>query len=289
MKKIVVFCVIIICCAVLLFCTKEKESPIAPIIEKEEEKSIMQIEWIPVTGGVFKMGDIWSTGFTDEHPVHDVKVTDFSMSKYEITNAQYAEFLNAYGTEKVKRGEFKGQFMIYECGWGIIKDSEGWHPASDFEDNPVVFVTWYGANEFCNYYGYRLPTEAEWEFAARGGIKSKNSRYSGSNDPVRVAWCWNNSDNEHKTYTYAVGLKDPNEIGLHDMSGNVWEWCADWYAADYYQTSPENNPTGPQEGVKRVVRGGSRERNMAGIRVCCRRSYQPDFSSCRFGGFRCVM
>ena len=287
MKKMAVISVIIIYCATCLHCTKE-ESPIAPIKEEEEEKKLVQIEWIPVDGGSFKMGDNWGDGSADERPVHDVKVSNFSISKYKVTNAQYVEFLNVYGTDKVKKGEYKGQFMIHECGWGIIQDNEVWQPAPDFEDHPVVFVTWYGANEFCEYYGYRLPTEAEWEFAARGGLASKNFQYSGSNDPVQVAWCWTTSDNQHKTYTYTAGLKDPNEIGLYDMSGNVWEWCADWYAQDYYQTSPEDNPSGPGTGEKRVARGGSRECNMAGIRVCCRRGCLSEFASCRYIGFRCA-
>src|SRR5690606_25234727 len=106
---------------------------------------------------------------------------------------------------------------------------------------------------YCNFYGYRLPTEANAEFASMGGVLSDGFTYSGSNDPNEVAWHMGNSGNQ----LHAVGQKMANELGLHDMAGNVWEWCEDWYAADYYAGGVVDNPAGPSSGDRKVLRGGS--------------------------------
>lgn len=143
------------------------------------------------------------------------------------------------------------------------------------ENHPCVEISWYGAVVFCNILSeiegltpaydlsnwncdwelnsYRLPTEAEWEFASLGGIKSKSYLYSGSNDPNIVGWYDNNSFNS----SHEVGLKLSNELGLYDMSGNVWEWCYDWFKPKYYYISPFVDPRGPDDGVTRSLRGGS--------------------------------
>ena len=129
---------------------------------------------------------------------------------------------------------------------------------SNCDNCPVEQVSWNDIQDFIQKLNqktgknYRLPTEAEWEYAARGGNKSKGYTYSGSNSSGEVAWYTDNSDSK----THPAGQKQPNELGLFDMSGNVWEWCSDWYGSDYYQSSPSSNPKGASTGSFRVRRGG---------------------------------
>ena len=133
-----------------------------------------------------------------------------------------------------------------------------------------------GTNVRCNFKanGYRLPTEAEWEYAARGGNKSKGYEYSGSSDPRDVGWYSSNSGSK----THPAGEKKANELGLHDMSGNVWEWCWDWYEKEYYRKSPKENPVGPSLGQSRVLRGGSWGNDVSIVR-CSLRGYNiPSFA-----------
>ena len=196
-----------------------------------------------VEGGTFLMG---SERYDNEKPVHEVKVSSFYMGKYEVAQEEY-------------------------------QDVMGSNP-SDFRGNnrPVENVSWYKAVEYCNRLskkegltpcysgsgdnitcnwnanGYRLPTEAEWEYAARGGINKDDYIYSGSNDINEVAWYIKNSWRK----THNVGTKKANSLGIYDMSGNVDEWCWDWYDEAYYSKSPRNNPTGTSAGADRVVHGG---------------------------------
>ncbi len=131
---------------------------------------------------------------------------------------------------------------------------------------------------------YRLPTDAEWEFAARGGKKSKGYTYAGSNDLDQVGWHNNNAGGQ----TQACGSKKPNELGLYDMSGNVWEWCSDWYDASYYSNSPSTNPQGPSEGSVHVLRGGSWSYLPDDCRVANRNNFFRT-QEYRGGGFRVVL
>jgi formylglycine-generating enzyme required for sulfatase activity len=217
-------------------------------------------QFVAVKGGTFQMGDTFGDGKAYEKPVHSVTVSSFEMSKYEVTNAQYAQFLNEYGSPTVKEGEYKEQAMIYEHEWGVKNVAGNWYAAKGYENYPVVNVTWYGANEFCKFYGYRLPTEAEWEYAARSG--GKNEKWAGTSIEENLgdyAWYYENGDYK----THPVGKKDSNDLGLYDMSGNVWEWCSDWFESDFYQDCADydirNNPENEKESRShtRVFRGGS--------------------------------
>lgn len=208
------------------------------------------LEMITVNGATFTMGA--KKRNQDEKPRHDVQVNSFQISKYEVTNDQYCAFLNQ--VQCPESGEYKGQKMFdlslenvgiqYVDGHFISKKGLGYYP--------MVGVTWYGASEFCSWAGGRLPTEAEWEFAAKGGAKAEKTEYAGSGFFYKVGWGKSNSDGK----AHMVGQKAPNELGIYDMSGNVLEWCSDWYSESYYKKSSNSNPLGPSSGNKKVARGG---------------------------------
>ncbi len=256
-------------------------------------------EMVPVAAGEFLMGD--STGDRDEKPVHKVTLSEFAMSKYECTNAQFARFVNEYGCDTVKSGEFHGQEMISNyLDWGLVKDrqSGAWLVSPSYENHPIVYVTWFGATEYAIWLSqktgkrYQLPTEAQWEYAARGGNKNPNPQgfknlagletlYAGSDSIDLVAWYYKNSGNT----THPVGKKLPNQLQIYDMSGNVWEWCADWYTS--YIADNQVNPTGAVTGSLRVRRGGSWFLNAADARVVYRSNNTPTYSYYNLG-FRVV-
>ena len=203
-----------------------------------------------VQGGEFTMGATPEQGdstLDDEKPVHRVAVSSFRIGQTEVTQAL----------------------------WKAVMGS---NPSSFEGDNlPVDNVSWSDCQEFIGKLNsltgkdFRLPTEAEWEYAARGGNKSQGYKFSGSNDSDKVAWYDGNSDNT----THEVGTKSPNELGLYDMSGNVWEWCNDWY--DDYNPDDQTNPTGPGSGSNRVYRGGAWNCYAKGCRVSGRCYFTSDY------------
>ena len=216
-----------------------------------------------VEGGTFQMGatsEQASEADDDEKPVHSVTVSDFYMGKTEVTQRQ----------------------------WKAIMGSN----PSGFEgdDLPVENVSWNDCQEFVQKLNqltgktFRLPTEAEWEYAARGGKYHSGYKYAGSNNINDVAWCSSNSGSK----THAVATKQPNALGLYDMSGNVGEWCSDWYSSDYYSVSPSSNPQGPSSGSHRVLRGGSWNNIDGNCRVSYRNNGNPDLHY-YLVGFRLVM
>ena len=209
---------------------------------------------MPVAGGSFQMDS--ENGGDDKKPVRTVRITeDFWMGKTEVTNGEYNRFVTESGYEGARDAERDYLRHHYDFGNKAGSDTE----------YPVVFVSWKNALTFCNWltererksdrlptgYAYRLPTEAEWEYAARGGSNSKNYTYSGGNDLDTVCWSLENSGRT----THPVGQKAPNELGIYDMSGNVWEWCADWYQRNYDGLATVN-PKGAYGGSSRVQRGG---------------------------------
>ena len=248
------------------------------------------IEMVLVAGGTFQMGS--NSGHSDEKPVHSVTVSSFKISKYEITHKQFIEFLNDKGVNA--NGSYSDatygnkEYIDMDDGDCAIghNGSSFYFKGSSYastDNTPVIEVTWYGANAFCKWAGGRLPTEAEWEYAARGGNQSQGYTYSGSNTIGDVAWYGSNSGSK----THPVGTKQPNELGIYDMSGNVFEWCSDWYSSSYYSSSPSTNPQGPSSGSYRVRRGGGWSTGASGCRTAYRGGGSPGLSYISMG-FRLV-
>lgn len=204
-----------------------------------------------VSGGTFTMGATSEQGSEanyesyDEKPTHRVTLSSFYIGKYEVTQAEWKAVM--------------GSNPSYFKGDNLPVENVSWNDCQEFI-RKLISLT--GKN-------FRLPTEAEWEFAARGGKNSRGYKYSGSNDIGSVAWYYSNSGSK----THPVGQKSPNELGLYDMSGNVWEWCQDWNGD--YPSSVQTNPTGPISGSYRVCRGGSWDYNAGGCRVSFRNFCTP--------------
>ena len=250
--KTSIFTSLLLCSAFLFSCKKSEDSPVAPATS-------VPPGMILITGGTFSMGSVEAA---DEQPVHAVTVSSFLLDAKEVTVAQYRVFCTAPGST---------HSMPSAPSWG-------WSDSS-----PIVNVSWNDATAYAVWAGKRLPTEAEWEYAARGGTLSHGYTYSGSNTIGDVAWYSSNSGSR----TQGGGTKTPNELGLYDMTGNVWEWCSDWYDAGYYSVSPSINPKGPSSGAYRVLRGGSWKLNENNCRVAVRAANAPT-NFYDFVGFRCA-
>jgi len=219
-------------------------------------------DMIFVKGGTFAMGCIAARANEcedDEKPAHSVTLSDFYIGKHEVTQRQWYAVMGSNPTAFTKSRNL-----------------------------PIDNVTWNEVQEFISKLNgktgknYRLPTEAEWEYAARGGDKSGGYKYSGSDNIDKVAWYRENSDLE----TNSVGHKQPNELGIYDMSGNVWEWVNDCYGT--YKSAPETDPQGPLSGSNRVYRGGSWDDGAEDCRISSRDYYYPSFRS-YFLGFRLAL
>ncbi len=254
----------------------EKERLEKERLEKERQRQayiaklpqpIQQLikDLVAVEGGSFMMGSPnTEANRHDNEYQHHVTLSSFYISKYQVTQAQWEAVMGILTTLS-NPSHFKGDNLPVE--------SVSW-------DDIQVFVTKLNQKTGKNF---RLPTEAEWEYAARGGNKSQGYIYAGSNNLNEVAWYRDNSNRK----TYPVGRKKPNELGIYDMSGNIWEWCQDWYDEDYYKNSPTNNPTGPTSGSNRVLRSCSWYDNAAYCRVANRDCCSPDYRFHDYG-FRLV-
>jgi formylglycine-generating enzyme required for sulfatase activity len=226
-----------------------------------------------VQGGSFQMGS--TNGDDDEKPLHWVKVNDFYIGKHEVTQKEWKEVMGS------NPSHWKGDNLPVE--------KVSWYDAVEFcnkksrAEGLTPCYSGIGENIKCNFSanGYRLPTEAEWEYAARGGNKSKGYKYAGSNSIADVAWYDANSGQK----THTIGTKLANELALFDMTGNVWEWCYDFYIDDYYKKSPFSNPQGARFTKVRSFRGGSWSFSEIGCRIVNRLSYYPD-CSLNYIGFR---
>lgn len=236
------------------------------------------IEKVSIRGGEFVMGDKYNDG---DQPMHKVFISDFEMAKTETTNAQFVQFLNDKGIDST--AVFNSKNMLYAVGqYSKIRIKNGkWFTLEGFNNHPLINVTWWGANEYSLWAGGRLPTEAEWEYAAKGGKLSKGFTYAGANEVEKVAWFCNNSIDKPQP----VAQLQPNELGLYDMSGNVGEWCGDYQTE--YQAEYVINPVGPTNGLYRIFRGGSYREVDGNSKVTRRNAFFPD-AGVPFVGFRPV-
>ena len=213
-------------------------------------------EMVEVRGGTFRMGatsEQGSDAYSGEKPVHSVTLNSYYIGKTEVTQALWKAVMGS--NPRVRKGD----------------------------NLPMTWVRWNDCQEFIRKLNaltgqnFRLPTEAEWEFACRGGNNSRGYKYSGSDNIDNVAWYFSNSDQT----AHPVATKSPNELGIYDMSGNVWEWCSDWYAI--YSSGAQTNPKGPYDGSNRVFRGGSCYGNARDCRSSRRTVSSPGFCNCDIG------
>lgn len=247
------------------------------------------LKFVYIPAGEFTMGS--NDGESDEKPVHNVTISkEFRISQTEVTVGQYLVYLNSGGDSNFV------DFTDINCPVKKIGNRYvlSGNKFGSNENQPMVNVSWHGAQKFCEWLSrnegktYRLPTEAEWEYACRA---DSTMEYSFVNSKINLgdyAWFLDNSDNS----THPVGQKKPNAWGLYDMHGNVWEWCLDWYDENYYFNSPGFDPQGPTSGKYRVLRGGAWAHSMGYFSEPCRSairdSLMPDYASLNFIGFRVV-
>ena len=231
---------------------EEPETPEVPEVPANQTFTVNGVSFtmIAVEGGTFSMGatsEQGSDAYDYESPVHSVTLSDYHIGETEVTQELWEAVM--------------GSNPSYFSG---------------YPQRPVEYVSWNDCQEFItklnNLTGknFRLPTEAEWEYAARGGNKSQGYKYSGSNTIDDVSWYTSNSS----SWTHGVKTKQANELGIYDMSGNVWEWCQDWYGS--YSSGSQTNPTGPSSGSGRVVRGGGWGSSARDCRVSFRGSNFPE-------------
>jgi formylglycine-generating enzyme required for sulfatase activity len=254
-----------------------------------------------VKGGTFFMGT--KDGMPFEAPVHEVRLNPFWMDEHEVTVAEFSKFVAAtgYQTDAEKFG-WSGVFNLKSGKWEKADRVDWRHPDGATSQpqisEPACQVSWRDAAAYAEWAGKRLPTEAEWEYAARGGLAGKTYAWGDELRPGGhpVANWWQGYFPDQNTredgFIGRAPVKSfpPNGYGLYEMAGNVWEWCADWYEDDYYLHATHDNPTGPPISKERVIRGGSwmcAENFCTNYRVAARSHATPD-SALNNLGFRCV-
>ena len=335
---------VLICTTTLLMCCNSPTQK--PKKDIPSQATPLGMVWIPE--GNFIMGSEGPQARPDENPVHPVKVNGFWIDQTEVTNAQFAAFVEATGYittaeksvdwEEMKKqlppGTPKPHDSFLQASSLTFKATSGpvdlnnyaawweWKPKASWrqprgkessiqgkEDHPVVHVSWDDANAFAKWADKRLPTEAEWEWAARGGLKDK--KYPWGDEEITTgkakanswegSFPYKNTNKDMFFYSAPVKSFEANEYGLYDMAGNVWEWCSDWYHHDYYKTLDGKttiNPQGPNESYdpynpyisQRIIRGGSflcNDTYCSGYRVASKMKSSPDTGS-QHTGFRCV-
>lgn len=272
------------------------ESCCAPTSERDTSESAATAassspgprpEMIDLPGGVFAMGTDDPRGYADdgEGPVHQVELSAFSIAANTVTNAEFSRFVTKTGHVSTAE-EFSNSFVfggllpddfpatqgVAASPWWRLVELADWRhpegPHSDLEgrdDHPVVHVSWMDATAFCSWSGTRLPTEAEWEYAARGGRSGHHFPWGDEREPggahkmnvFQGQFPGENSGEDGWTAIAPVRSFPANDFGLYETTGNVWEWTADWFDPSYYERSPRTDPKGPDQGERRVIRGGS--------------------------------
>jgi formylglycine-generating enzyme required for sulfatase activity len=279
---------------------------------------------VALPGGTFLMGTELAEGFPadGEGPVRAVTLRPFSIDRYPVTNRAFQEFVQATGY-RTDAEQFGWSFVfwlhisparfrqvvedrVHAAPWWCKVRGARWNapegPGSDLsrrEDHPVVHVSWNDAVAFTHWSGQRLPTEAEWEYAARGGLEQKLYPWGDKLRPNGKHHCniWQgefptrDTGKDGYTGTCPVEAFPPNGYGIYSMTGNTWEWCNDWFSTDFHRTGPRDNPTGPSTGQERVTKGGSflcHHSYCDRYRVAARTRNTPDSSTSNMG-FRCAL
>jgi formylglycine-generating enzyme len=276
---------------------------------------------VRIAAGTFQMGDPYDEGdpADGETPVHEVRLDTFHIDAAAVTNAEFAAFVDETGhvTDAEELGVSAVFHLAVAAGpgdvlhrldsapwWLAVRGADWRHPegprssVATLANHPVVHVSWYDAVAYCNWSGKRLPTEAEWECAARGGLEAQRYPWGDQLVPAGRWPCniWQGSFPHRNTLddgwltTAPAKAYRPNGSGLWNVAGNVWEWCGDWFSPDYYASSPSYAPQGPDVGSQRVMRGGSflcHESYCNRYRVAARSGNTPESASANLG-FRCA-
>ena len=308
------------CCAASRESSVEKD--INVIIEKKTS-AVSTNNMIKLPGGKFLMGTNDEEGFPEdgEVPVREITLDPFYIDETTVTNFQFAEFIKATGyiTEAERYGwsfVFYGllseedQKRDYQVAaptpwWYAVPGAQWNHPEgkdshiNERKDHPVVHVSWHDAQAYCQWIGKRLPTEAEWEYAARSGLVQKKFPWGDELTPGGEHRCniWQGNFPDYNSLedgflgTAPAKSFKPNNFGLYNMAGNVWEWCNDWFSSDFHKAGPRKNPAGPLNGESKIMRGGSflcHHSYCNRYRVAARSSNTADSSTSNLG-FRCVL
>ncbi len=312
------------CCAPASNRAASTDSPAGGFIRAAEGSPDSQSRMIELPGGTFRMGTDIAGGFPEdgEGPVRPVLLTAFALDCYPVTNDRFRGFIEATGY-RTEAERFGWSFVFWShvpsarfgelvedtvasAPWWCKVPGARWDmpegPGSSLSgrgDHPVVHVTWHDCVAFAQWSGKRLPTEAEWEYAARGGLEQKLYPWGDKLRPNGKHLCniWQGEFPKHDTAedgyagTCPADAFPPNGYGLYSMTGNVWEWCADWFDAEFHRTAERNNPTGPPDGTARVMKGGSflcHKSYCNRYRVAARTSNTPNSSTSNIG-FRCAL
>jgi len=253
---------------------EQKENNLFQVYLPISVKYFMSNGLVYIPAGEFSMGcDVNHNDgdlcYTDQQPLHTVYLDAYKIDKYEVTNAQYALCVTAG--------------VCSEPAFTNSYSHPSYYGSLTYANYPVIYVSWSDAAQYCAWVDKRLPTEAEWEKAARG-TSVQTYPWGDTTASCLLAngeWC---IDDTTLVGAYPDGA---SPYGVFDMSGNVWEWVSDWYLASYYSTSPYENPTGPDTGSYKVIRGGSWDNDFETLRVAYRDYFHPDFTGNNFG-FRCA-